>query len=189
MSITDKTIEQLYENLSSIVKETVDQAVNSIVEAKKRKGKVVVVTGSGPNLHEGVTTLIAELIDKGLIDGVTTSSAVIAHEMGGVLDEVHRVDGRKLGFSENVLPRGNIFEITKMSEELLNQLKKEMLVDTDLMDKALSLDGDVIIKAAGNMAYPMGLRSENLAKEILFIANYSNLYTSFKYSSSFQNHL
>jgi hypothetical protein len=28
--------------------------------------------GSGPNLHEGVTTLIAELMDKGIVDGVTT---------------------------------------------------------------------------------------------------------------------
>ena len=32
------------------------------------------------------------------------------------------------------------------------------------------LEGDVIIKAAGNMSYPLGLRTENLAKEILFIA-------------------
>jgi hypothetical protein len=163
-------IEKYYSELSPSVKEMVDNSVNSIVKAKEKGGKVVVVTGSGPNLHEGVTTLIAELINKGIIDGVTSSSAVVAHEMAGVLDEVHRVDGRKLGFSENVLPRGNIFEITKMPEELLNQLKKEMLVDTDLMDKALSLDGDLIIKAAGNMAYPMGLRSENLSKEILFIA-------------------
>ncbi len=59
-------------------------------------GKVAVVVGSGPNLHEGVTTLIAELIRLGVVDGVTTSSAVVAHEMAGTLDRVKRVDGSQL---------------------------------------------------------------------------------------------
>ena len=45
-----------------------------------------------------------------------------------------------------------------------------MDIDTSLIDRALSLDGKVIIKAAGNMAYPMGLRTEILAKEILSMA-------------------
>lgn len=163
-------IKKFYDELSPDVKEMVDSAVDSIVSAKKNDGKVVVVTGSGPNLHEGVTTLIGELISKGIIDGVTTSSAVVAHEMAGVLDEVKRVDGVELGFEEEKLPRGNIFEFTKMSDELLEQIKKEMIIDSDLMDRGLSLEGDVIIKAAGNMAYPMGLRTENLSKEILLIA-------------------
>ncbi len=175
METKRKIIEKFYNELSPSVKEMVDSAVNSIVTAKENGGKVVVVTGSGPNLHEGVTTLIAELIDKGVIDGVTSSSAVVAHEMAGVLDEVKRVNGRKLGFHENKLPRGCIFEITKMSDDTLNQIKKEMIVDTDLMEKALSLDGEVIIKAAGNIAYPMGLRSENLSKEILLIAKSKGL--------------
>jgi hypothetical protein len=128
------------------------------------------VTGSGPNIHEGVTTLIAELIHKGIIDGVTTSSAVIAHEMAGALEEVKRVDGTKLGLPEDKLPKGNTFEATLMPEDLLKQLEKEMLIDKALLEKTLSLNGSVIIKAAGNMAYPLGLRTENLAKEILFIA-------------------
>lgn len=170
-----KTIKQLYNDLSPSVKEMVKSAVNYIVTTKEKGGKIVVVTGSGPNLHEGVTTLIAELINKEVIDGVTTSSAVVAHEMAGVLDKVKRVDGRKLGFSEKTLPRGDIFEITKMSPEFLNQLKKEMLIDTDLIEKALAIEGDEIIKAAGNMAYPMGLRTENLAKEILYIAQSKGL--------------
>ncbi len=153
----------------------VDRSVNSIVTVKESGGKVVVVTGSGPNLHEGVTTLIAELINKGVIDGVTTSSAVVAHEMAGVLDEVKRIDGRKLGYSMDILPRGNIFEITIMKPDFLDQLKNEMLINIDLIEKALSIEGDVIIKAAGNMAYPMGLRTEKLAKEILYIAKSKGL--------------
>ena len=175
MNSNRELIKQLYNDLQPSDRETVDRAVDRIVEAKKKQGKVVVVTGSGPNLHEGVTTLIAELIDKGVVDGVTTSSAVVAHEMAGVLDEVKRVDGKKLGFSGKNLPRGGIFEITKMSPELLDQLKREMIIDTGLIEKALSLEGDVIIKAAGNMAYPMGFRTENLAKEILFIAKSKGL--------------
>lgn len=163
-------IELLYENLPADTKEMLDRAISSIVSAKKKSGKVVVVTGSGPNIHEGVTTLIAELIHKGIIDGVTTSSAVIAHEMAGALEEVKRVDGIQLGFTEDVLPRGNTFEATLMPAGSLEQLEKEMLIDTALLEKVLALDGSVIIKAAGNMAYPLGLRTENLAKEILFIA-------------------
>ena len=163
-------IEQLYRGLPTDTKEMFGRAISSIVSAKKRGGKVVVVTGSGPNLHEGVTTLIAELIHKGIVDGVTTSSAVVAHEMAGSLEEVKRVDGTQLGFSEDVLPRDNVFEVTLMPSDRLEQLKEEMLIDTVLLEKALALDGKVIVKAAGNMAYPLGLRTESLAKEILFIA-------------------
>jgi len=173
---TNRTvIEQYYNELAPQVKQMVDKAVYSIVSAKKNGGKVVVVTGSGPNLHEGVTTLIAELIDKEIVDGVTSSSAVIAHEMAGVLDLVRRVDGKNLGFAKEKLPRGDIFEVTKMSPELLEQLQKEMILDTNLIEKVLSTEGDEIIKAAGNMAYPMGLRTENLAKEIMLIAKSKGL--------------
>jgi deoxyhypusine synthase len=163
-------IRSLYSALPDETREFLDRAVAGIVAARKNNGKVVVVTGSGPNLHEGVTTLIAELIHKDVIHGVTTSSAVIAHEMAGALDQVKRVDGRKLGFSEDILPRGFSFELTLMPDELLQQLEKEMIIDMDLIKKIKELDGDVIIKAAGNMAYPMGLRSEQLTKDILFKA-------------------
>jgi deoxyhypusine synthase len=175
MNSNRELLKQLYDNLQPPEREMVNRAVDQIVDAKKKQGNVVVVTGSGPNIHEGVTTLIAELINKGVVDGVTTSSAVVAHEMAGVLDEVKRVDGKKLGFTGEMLPLGDVFEITRMSDELLDQLKKEMTIDTGLIEKALSLEGDDIIKAAGNMAYPMGLRTENLAKEILFFAKSKGL--------------
>lgn len=170
MTINREPIELLYRDLPADTKELLDRAISSIVSAKKQNGKVVIITGSGPNIHEGVTTLIAELIHKGIVDGVTTSSAVIAHEMAGALEEVKRVDGTKLGLSEDMLPKGNTFEATLMPADFLKQLEKEMLIDKELLEKTLSLDGSIIIKAAGNMAYPLGLRTENLAKEILFIA-------------------
>ncbi len=163
-------IATLYQNLPQETKERLEQSVSAVKEAKKDNGKVVVVTGSGPNIHEGVSVLIAELINKGIIDGVTTSSAVIAHEMAGSLDKVKRVDGRKLGFTKEILPRGDIFEVTIMSDDLMEEIKNEMPIDTTLIDNTMSLPGDIIIKAAGNMAYPMGLRSEKLAKEIMLIA-------------------
>lgn len=166
---------QLFQALPAGTREMINRSIESIVTAKEKGRKVVVVTGSGPNLHEGVTTLIAELIRKEIIDGVTTSSAVVAHEMAGVLDQVKRVDGRKLGFSSEILPRGNVFEITLLTDAWLAQLQSEMLIDLNLMQRALALDGSVIIKAAGNMGYPMGLRTENLAKEILYIARSANL--------------
>ncbi len=170
MAVHKKVIDNLYHNLPDETKEMVERTIRSIVDAKKEGGSVVVVTGSGPNLHEGVTTLIAELISKEIIDGVTTSSAVVAHEMAGVLDKVKRVDGKKLGFLAANLPRGDIFEITLMQEDMLDQLEKEMVIDRTLIEKAIALDGKVIIKAAGNMAYPMGLWTEKLAKELLFVS-------------------
>jgi len=158
-------VNQLYQNLDKASKKRVDEAIAKIVQTKMRGGKVIVVTGSGPNIHEGVTTLIAELITKGVVDGVLTSSAVIAHEMAGTLDKVKRVDGRKLGIDKEILPRGFLFEVTVMDDEILTQMRKEMIVDEELIDRVLKEEGRVIIKAAGNIAYPMGLRTEKFARE------------------------
>ncbi len=170
MDFTTAPIETLFDNLPAKTKSIVETCVQHIVATKNRGGKVIVITGSGPNLHEGVTTLIAELISKNIIDGVTTSSAVVAHEMAGSLDEVHRVDGSLLDFSAEILPRGGIFEATLMPVDLLQQISQEMIIDHELLAKVLTTPGDRIIKAAGNMAYPIGLRTEKLSKEIFFIA-------------------
>jgi len=148
-----------------------DRAVAAIVAAKNSGRKVVVATGSGPNLHEGVTTLIAELMTKGIIDGVLTSSAVIAHEMAGTLDKVKRVDGHQLGFGPDRLPKGDTFELTEMADDELADLRREMEIDDALVAHGRQAEGKVIIKAAGNMAYPMGLRSERLAREIMSLAH------------------
>jgi len=163
--INEKLIENLYKNLEEPNKSWVDQSIKKIVNIKNNNGNVVVVTGSGPNIHEGVTTLIAELIDKNIIDGVTTSSAVINHEMAGALEKVLRVDGRKLGFDENKLPLDNLVEASIIPENQLEMLKQEMPINEDLINDILSIDGNTIIKAAGNMAYPLGLRTEKLARQ------------------------
>ena len=149
----------------------VDSAVRKIIETKKRGGRVMVVTGSGPNIHEGVTTLIAELIRVGIIDAVSTSSAVIAHEMAGSLDRVFRVDAAALGMDMSKMPRGDVFEFTCMTDDEINVIKREMPLDDELLAKGKALPKlNEIIKAAGNMAYPMGLRTERLAHEILGLA-------------------
>ena len=85
MKINRELLKEFWNGLDERSREALDSAVSRVVEVKRRGGKVAVVTGSGPNLHEGVTTLIAELMDKGIVDGVTTSSAVVNHEMGGGL--------------------------------------------------------------------------------------------------------
>jgi len=88
MVIDRKVIENMHKSLPPKAKTRLRQATEVIVKTKQKGGKVVAVVGSGPNLHEGVTTLIAELIHKGIIDGVSTSSAVINHEMAGTLEKV-----------------------------------------------------------------------------------------------------
>ena len=172
MNFGEKLIEQFRNSLDQRSQETLRESVNRIITTKQRGGKVMVVTGSGPNIHEGVTTLIAELIHKGIIDAVSTSSAVVSHEMGGSLDRVFRVSAEALGMDMKAMPRGDLFEISVMDDALLAEIKKEMIIDEELMRKAATLPlHSNIIKAAGNMAYPMGLRGEVIASEILQLAH------------------
>lgn len=152
-------------------RDSLSSAVRRITDAKKNGRKVMVVTGSGPNIHEGVTTLIAELIRAGVVDAVSTSSAVIAHEMAGSLDRVFRVDAKSLGMDMSKMPRGDVFEFTCMNDDELDILEHEMPLDDELLERGKNLPHvNEIIKAAGNMAYPMGLRTERLAHEVLSLA-------------------
>jgi len=172
--IDSNFIENLYANLPEETRHYLDIAIEKVVEAKKKGGRVVVVTGSGPNIHEGVTTLIAEFINKGLVDGVTTSSAVVSHEMGGVLDKVKRINIHEIGeefLDFEKMPRGDIFELTELTDTQWNELKKEMIIDDALVERCNEKEGTVIIKAAGNMAYPMGLRNETLAPMLMEMAH------------------
>ena len=170
MTVDMEAVEALERRLDRTTLDRVATAVDRIVAAKERGGKVVVVTGSGPNVHEGVTTLVAELMRVGVVDGVTTSSAVVAHEMAGVLDRVKRVDGQALGLPSTILPRGGTFELTLIDDETMAEIAEEIPIDRALMDKLLDAPGEKIIKAAGNLGYPMGLRTERLAEEILKLA-------------------
>jgi hypothetical protein len=87
--------------------------------------------------------------------------------LAGALDRVHRVNGLGLGFKSKDLPRGDIFELTHLSSDELDALEKEMPLDRELISRGMKLTGKDIIKAAGNMAYPMGLRTERISREIL----------------------
>jgi len=163
--------------LPAASRDCLNSAANHIVAAKERGGAVVAVTGSGPNIHEGVTTLIAELIRKGIVDGVLTSSAVVAHEMAGTLDRVKRIraaDHPELKIPAALLPRGGVFEITEMTGAGRAAIKGEVEDRWELYDRIAALPGDVIIKAAGNMAWPMGPRTERLAREVESIARRSH---------------
>jgi hypothetical protein len=175
MEVDRSAVAKLEEGLSAPVRGRVEAAVERIVAAKKRAGRVVVVTGSGPNVHEGVTTLIAELMRLGVVDGVTTSSAVVAHEMGGVLDRVKRVDVAALGPSAAMpraawLPRGGPFELSLLPDEVLSEIAGEMPIEEALLAALRAARGDVIIKAAGNLGYPMGLYLERLSVELVPLA-------------------
>lgn len=175
MEIKRDLLNDFYNGLDERSREALDRAVSKVVETKKKGGNVAVVTGSGPNLHEGVTTLIAELMGKGIVDGVTTSSAVINHEMSGSLDRVKMCDASLFGLDKSRMPRGDVFEFTDLSDEQTDILRKEMILDEDFFEKGKTADGRMVIKAAGNMAYPMGLRTEKIAEEILSLSRQSGL--------------
>jgi hypothetical protein len=170
MNVHVAALESLQSRLDETTRRRVQRTVDSIVGVKQRGGKVVVVTGSGPNVHEGVTTLIAELMRAGIVDGVSTSAAVVAHEMGGTLDEVKRCPGAPLGVPEFHLPRGGEFELTLMDDSLLEEIGRFMPIDAALIHKLKQAEGKTIIKAAGNLGYPMGLWIERLSDEIMMLA-------------------
>lgn len=170
MSIDREVIENMFNNLPSKAKVRLKRATKWIVNAKEKGGKVVAVVGSGPNLHEGVTTLLAELIHKGIIDGVSTSSAVINHEMAGTLEKVKRFDGVVFGFEREKLPSDGFFEVSILSNTELEEFQREIPIDIALYQKMRRAKGDNIIKVAGNMAYPAGLRTEKLARDVLAMA-------------------
>ena len=170
MAIDRKTIETMYRGLAPKAKARVKQAVELIVKTKEKGGKVVAVVGSGPNIHEGATTLVAELIRKGIIDGVSTSSAVINHEMAGTLEKVKRFDGVVFGFEAERLPSDGQFEVSILSKARLEEYQREIHIDTDLYRRMRRAKGNIIIKVAGNMAYPTGPRTERLARDALALA-------------------
>jgi hypothetical protein len=148
-------------------------AAERIAAAKEGGRGVTVITGSGPNLHEGVTTLIAELIRRGVVDGVLTSSAVVAHEMAGTLDRVRRIRpaaGEFPSIPAFLLPRGGVFEITELTPDQRASISSEIPDGWNLWDGIQARGGASLIKAAGNMAWPMGPRTERLAREAETIA-------------------
>lgn len=175
MAINRNAIESMREGLAQRARSRLNRAVDLIVKTKEKGGKVVAVVGSGPNIHEGVTTLIAELIHKGIIDGVSTSSAVINHEMGGTLEKVKRIDGLALGFSPQKLPSDGQLEVSILSKARLEEYQREIYIDMGLYRKMRRAKGNTIVKVAGNMAYPTGLRTERLAREVLALAKRSGI--------------
>ena len=171
MSINGKAVDAIEAKLEPATLDRIALSVDRIVAAKERGGKVAVVTGSGPNIHEGVTTLIAELMRLGVVDAVTTSSAVVSHEMGGTLDKVKRCAGEAVGVDPFYLPRGGEFELSLTDEDVLEEVRRNMPLDEQLIANLKEVPGKTIIKAAGNLGYPMGLWIERLAWEIGSLAN------------------
>lgn len=170
MSINENAVKALESSLDASTLDRVAQSADQIVTAKERGGKVAVITGSGPNIHEGVTTLISELMRLGVVDAVTTSSAVVSHEMGGTLDKVKRCAGAPLDVSSFYTPRGGEFELSLMDDETLAEIRRHMPIDEELFAKLRKAEGKTIIKAAGNLGYPAGLWIERLSWEIVALA-------------------
>ena len=170
MRVDQKAIAEIEMALPQKTQDRVKRAAAWILETKEKGGKVAVVVGSGPNLHEGVTTLIAELIHKGIVDGVCTSSAVVSHEMAGTLEKVKRVKGETIGHERALLPADGFVEVSLISEARLREIQREISMDLALYRSMRRAKGNVIIKAAGNIAYPTGLRTETLAHEIQAMA-------------------
>ncbi len=170
MAVDKRAIGCMTGSLPDVSIKRIQEAVKWVVDAKEKDKKVVAVIGSGPNIHEGVTTLVAELIHKGIIDGVTTSSAVINHEMSGTLEKVKRIQGSELGYDSYALPSDGVFEAAVIPPSMMERYKGFPEIDMELYEKMISSNGSIITKVAGNMAYPTGLYTELISREILSIS-------------------
>jgi len=168
--VEPEDLERLAGRMDPAELELLHRAARRWAEIKEKGGKVVVATGSGPHLHEGVTVLIAELVRRGLVDGVLTSSAVVAHELAGSLERVRRVDGRRLGWPAGALPADGMVEVALLSPEQLAFHQRHTELDLELYRRMLAAPGHEIIKVAGNLAYPTGLWLERLARRLLPLA-------------------
>jgi len=151
-------VQALYDGLKEATQSAVEKTVVAVPEARRSDGRTMVVTGSGADIYEGVTTLISELIRKNIIHGLSTNSAVVAHEMEGSLEKVRRVRGVVLGLNSAPLARAEAFQINILDDDNLADLKSEMALDMDLIQRAKELPVEENIKAAGNMAYPIGYK-------------------------------
>ncbi|MBU4605052.1 MAG: hypothetical protein KKH66_09115, partial [Proteobacteria bacterium] len=68
--VSQAALNRLAQSLDPETKRRLSRVVRLWVQVKEAGGRVVVATGSGPNLHEGVTCMVAELVRLGLVDGV-----------------------------------------------------------------------------------------------------------------------
>ena len=95
--------------------------------------------------------------------------------MGGTLDRVKRCRGELVGIDPFLLPQGGEFELSEINDDLLNRIEESMPIDRALMKRLQQAEGKTIIKAAGNLGYPVGLWLERLAPEISFLARSNGL--------------
>jgi hypothetical protein len=107
----------------------------------------------------------------GLVDGVTTSSAVVAHEMGGTLDKVKRCLGADVGVAAEFLPKGGEFELTLLTDLLLDEIQTVIPVEHTLIERLLAAPGKTIIKAAA--AGALLKRQDNIVRQAQVIVNAS----------------
>ncbi|RJX29770.1 MAG: hypothetical protein C4525_13845 [Desulfarculus sp.] len=165
----------LWRGLPPLARAEISRAVRLWARIKRAGGRVVVATGSGPNLHEGATCQVAELVRLGLVDGVLTSSAVAGHEMAGVLERVRRVPGARLGLTQGSLPADGRAEVALLPRAELERRAAGEGLDRELYRRLLSAPGPEIIKVAGNLAYPTGLWLERAAQALLPLAQEAGL--------------
>ena len=161
-----KDLAELASKLDRTSQVRLGRAVRTWTAVKEQGGKVVVATGSGPNLHEGVTAQVAELVRLGLVDGVLTSSAVAGHEMAGSLEMVRRIAGERLGMDQANLPADGRTEVSLLPPGRLEILEKDIELDRGRLRDMLAAPGPNIIKVAGNLAYPTGLWVERMAQKL-----------------------
>jgi hypothetical protein len=173
--VSQAALTRLESTLEPLTRRELAAAARLWTRIKERGGQVVVITGSGPNLHEGVTTMLAALVAAGMVDGIITSSAVVGHEMAGTLERVRRVAGAKLGLPPEVLPADGKVEVSLLGALDLALLCRDTLIDLDYYRRLLSAPGHDIVKVAGNLAYPTGLWTERLARRLEPLAQRAGL--------------
>jgi hypothetical protein len=84
------------------------------------------------------------------------------------------VDASQLSLDPDKQNFFNLFEASLLTPDQLREFEHAPYFDADFYNLLMRSEGNTLIKAAGNMAYPMGLRTEIMAMEILELCKIHN---------------
>lgn len=165
---TDRDLlDERYRALQDDERVRLDGAVASLVEAKKRRQRVVAVIAGEVHLSRGITLLVADLMRKGIIDAVLTTAAIIDHEMSGVLEKVKRIENPPAGLHREDGSADGVMNVALLSPRMIERFREEMDIDVSSYRAMLGAPGPITVEPAGGGTWPGGKRTSILSGFVL----------------------
>ncbi|MBN2282978.1 MAG: hypothetical protein JXO48_03725 [Deltaproteobacteria bacterium] len=165
---TDRNLlDERYRALPDDERVRLDDAVASLVEAKKRRQRVVAVITGEVHLSRGITLLVADLMRKGIVDAVLTTAVIIDHEMSGVLEKVKRIEKPPAGLHREGGSADGVMNVALLSPRMIERFRDEMDIDVSSYRAMLGAPGTITVEPAGGGTWPGGKRTALLSGFVL----------------------